>query len=149
MLTEHITNYENKDFDKFINIQILIDGIYFLEKEEDRTFKMNLRYSDFEIFQDAKMDILRPKIEEKTKKYIIKQIKENCHNTVEIARKYNIPVKNMLYCYFINNRIDNIELIWSSSSIKEFNYIPVKHYLDYNDDFVLLKVKGLKLKKKL
>jgi hypothetical protein len=149
MLTEHITNYENKDFDKFINIQILIDGIYFLEKEEDRTFKMNLRYSDFEIFQDAKMDILRHKIEEKTKKYIIKQIKENCHNTVEIARKYNIPVKNMLYCYFINNRIDNIELIWSSSSIKEFNYIPVKHYLDYNDDFVLLKVKGLKLKKKL
>ncbi len=149
MLTEHITNYENKDFDKFINIQILIDGIYFLEKEEDKTFKMNIKYSDFELFQDSTMEILKVKIEEKLKKYIIYKIKENCKNTVELARRYDLPVKNILYCYFINNRIDNIEIIWSSSAIKEFKYIPVKHYIDYDDDSVLLKVKGLKLKKKL
>ncbi len=149
MLTEHITNYENKDFAKFIEIQILIEGIYFLEKDEDKTFKMNLKYDDFELFQDSTMDILKVKIEEKLKKYIILKIKENCKNTVELARKYDLPVKNILYCYFINNRIDNIEIIWSSSSIKEFKYIPVKHYIDYNDDSVLLKVKGLKLKKKL
>lgn len=149
MLTEHITNYENKDFDKFIPIQILIEGIYFIENEEDKTYKMNIKYSDFELFQDSTMDILKPKIEEKLKKYIILKIKENCKNTVELSRKYNIPIKKILYCYFINNRIDNLEIIWSSSSIKEFKYIPVKHYIEYMDDFVLLKVKGLKLKKKL
>jgi hypothetical protein len=149
MLTEHITNYENKDFTKFIEIQILIEGIYFLEKDEDKTYKMNLKYDDFELFQDSTMDILKVKIEEKIKKYIINKIKENCKNTVELARKYDLPVKNILYCYFINNRIDNIEIIWSSSSIKEFKYVPVKHYLDYDDDSVLLKVKGIKLKKKL
>ncbi len=149
MLTDHITNYENKDFDKFIHIQILIEGIYFLENEDDKTFKINLKYSDFEVFQDSFMEMLKPKIEEKIKKYIIKKIKENCNNTVEFARKYDLPVKNILYCYFINNRIDNIDIIWSSSSIKEFKYIPIKHYIDYEDDSVLLKVKGLKLKKKL
>ena len=35
MITEHITNYENRDFDNFLNIQIYIQGFIFLESEEE------------------------------------------------------------------------------------------------------------------
>lgn len=76
-------------------------------------------------------------------------MKEKCMNVVELARKLDIPVKHLLHCYFINNRIDNIDIIWTGSAIKEFKYIPIQHYLEYEDDSVLLKISGLKFKKKL
>lgn len=151
MFSDNITNYENKDFDKFIEIKIYIQGIYFFEKEEDKHFIIHYKRSDFELFRGSMMNILKDKIEEKTKKYIITKIKENHTNIIELSHKYNVPVKNLLYCYFINNRIDNIDIIWSSSAMKEFNYIPVNHYLDHeeDDDSIYLKVKGIKLKKKI
>lgn len=149
MFSDNITSFENKDFDKFIEIKIYVQGIYFFENEEDKNFKINIKFSDFELFKDSKMNCLKDIIEEKTKKYIINKIKNSNCNIIELSRKYNIPVKNLLYCYFINNRIDNIDIIWASSAIKEFNYIPVNHYLEYEDDSILLKVNGIKLKKKI
>ncbi len=149
MFADNITNFENKDFDKFIEIKIYIQGIYFFEKEEDKNFSLNIKYSDFKLFKDSLMSSLKEKIEEKVKKYIIHKIKEKDVNIVQLSRKYNIPVKNLLYCYFINNRIDNIDIIWASSAIKEFTYIPINHYLQYEDDSIYLKIKGIKLKKKI
>jgi hypothetical protein len=46
-----------------------------------------------------------------------------------------------------NLPIDNIEIIWSSSSIKEFKYVPIKHYLEYEEDTLNLKTKKFKFKK--
>jgi hypothetical protein len=37
-------------------------------------------------------------------------MKEKCVNIVELSRRLNIPVKHILHCYFINNRIENIEI---------------------------------------
>ena len=64
-----------------------------------------------------------------------------------MSRENKIPIKNILYSYFINNRIDNIEIIWSPSSDKEFKYVPVKHYLENEDDTLYLKTKKFKFKK--
>jgi hypothetical protein len=64
-----------------------------------------------------------------------------------MSRKNSIPIKNILYTIFINNRIDNIDIIWSSSSIKEFKYVPIKHYLEYEEDTLNLKTKKFKFKK--
>ncbi len=149
MITEHITNYENRDFEKFITVQIYIHGFVFLETEEERNFKMTIPLNEMENYQSGKMNIFKPLIEEKVKRYMIQKMKEKCMNVVELARKLDIPVKHLLHCYFINNRIDNIDIIWTGSAIKEFKYIPIQHYLEYEDDSVLLKISGLKFKKKL
>ncbi len=149
MITEHVSNYENRDFDNFLNIQIYIQGFIFLENEEDRNFKITLPYNDIEIYRMEKIEILKPMIEEKVKKYLVEKIKEKCNNVVEWSRRLDIPVQHILHCYFINNRIDNIDIIWGGSAIKEFTYIPIRHYLDYKDDFILLKIKSFKFKRKL
>lgn len=138
-----------KDFYKYININIYIDGLFLLENEEDKLYSLKIDLSDFENHKRENCDFLKPVIEEKIKKYIIKKIKEQNINVIELGRKNNIPVKNILYTIFINNRIDNIDIIWSSSSIKEFKYVPVKHYLDYEEDTLNLKTKKFKFKKAL
>ena len=51
--------------------------------------------------------------------------------------------------FFINNRIDSIEIIWSGSSIKEFDYVPASHYIKYQDDLLILKTKKFKFTKVL
>jgi len=142
-----INSVNNKDFNKFLKLNIYINGLFLIDKEEDKTFTLNLNISDFENYKKENCDIFRLFIEEKIKKYIVKKIKENCINIVELSRKYNIPIKNILYSIFINNRIDNIEIIWSSSSIKEFRYVPIKHYLDFEEDTLYLKTKKFKFKK--
>jgi len=140
-------SFFNRDFTKFIKINIFINGLFLIEKEEDKLFSINLNIYEFENYKKENCDIIRTYIEEKIKKYIIIKIKENCNNIIEISRKYNVPIKNILYSYFINNRIDNIEIIWSSSSIKEFRYVPIKHYLDYEEEDLYLKTKKFKFKK--
>jgi len=142
-----INSVNNKDFNKFLKLNIYINGLFLIDKEEDKIFTLNLNISDFENYKKENCDIFRLFIEEKIKKYIVKKIKENCINIVELSRKYNIPIKNILYSIFINNRIDNIEIIWSPSSIKEFRYVPIKHYLDFEEDTIYLKTKKFKFKK--
>jgi hypothetical protein len=142
-----ISSNNNKDFNKFLKLNIYINGLFLIDNEEDKLFTLNLNMSDFENYKKENCDIFREYIEEKIKKYVVKKIKENCKNIVELSRKYNVPIKNILYSFFINNRIDNIEIIWSSSSIKEFRYVPIKHYLDCEEDTLYLKTKKFKFKK--
>jgi hypothetical protein len=146
---ENISNYENKDFDNFITLQIYIQGFIFFETEEEKNYKMTIPIYELQSYRDDNMDVLKPIIEEKVKKYIILKIKEKCGNTVEFSRKFKIPIKHILHCYFINNRIDNIEIIWSGGAIKEFSYVPIRHYLEYKDDSILLKTRGLKFRRKV
>jgi len=143
----NIFNSDKKDFDKFININIYINGLFLLEKEEDKSIILKINLSNFENHKKDNIDVFKNYIEEKVKKHIVKKIKENSINIVEMSRKYKIPIKNILYSTFINNRIDNIDIIWSSSTIKEFKYVPIKHYLDYEEDSLNLRTKKFKFKK--
>jgi hypothetical protein len=136
-----------KDFDKFVNVSIYINGLFLIEKEEDKILSLKINVSNFENHKRDNCEVFRIFIEEKIKKYLIKKIKENCNNIVQLSRSKRIPIKNILYSYFTNNRVDNIEIIWSSSSIKEFKYVPIKHYLDYQEDNLILKTKKFKFKK--
>lgn len=138
---------DNKDFDKFINVNIYINGLFLLDKEEDKHIKLKINLSNFENHRKENCDIFKPYIEEKIKKYIVQKIKENNTNIIEIGRKNSIPIKNILYTIFINNRIDNIDIIWGSSTIKEFKYVPIRHYLEYEEDTLNLKTKKFKFKK--
>jgi len=143
----NIFNSDKKDFDKFININIYINGLFLLEKEEDKSIILKINLSNFENHKKDNIDVFKNYIKEKVKKHIVKKIKENSINIVEMSRKYKIPIKNILYSTFINNRIDNIDIIWSSSTIKEFKYVPIKHYLDYEEDSLNLRTKKFKFKK--
>jgi hypothetical protein len=143
----NIFDSDNKDFDKFININVYINGLFLIENEEDKEVSLKINLSNFESHKKDNIDIFKNYIEDKVKKHIVKKIKEHSINIVEMSRKQNIPVKNILYSTFINNRIDNIEIIWSSSSIKEFKYVPIKHYLDYEEDSLNLRTKKFKFKK--
>ena len=60
-----------------------------------------------------------------------------------MSKKNNISLHNIVQCLFINNKIDNILIEWSSSSLKEFLYVPNKHYLIYFEEQQdhLLKIK--------
>ena len=137
----------NKDFDKYININIYIDGLFLIEKEEDKKLTVKINLSNFINNKKEKCKIFRDYVEDKIKKYIILKIKENCKNIVDLNKKYGISIKNILHSYFINNRIDNIEVIWSGSAIKEFEYVPIKHYIEYQEDELYLKTKKFKFKK--
>lgn len=136
-----------KDFDKFININIYVNGLFLINNDEDKLINLKINMANFQNYKKENCDIFKSYIEEKIKKYIVKKIKDNCNNIIEMSRNYKIPVKNILYSIFINNRIDNIEIIWSSSSIKEFKYVPIKHYIDYEEDALFLKTKNFKFKK--
>jgi hypothetical protein len=138
---------DNKDFDKFINVNIYINGLFLIDKEEDKLIKFKINISNFENHKKESCDTIRQYIEEKIKKYIVKKIKENCSNIIKISRDHKIPIKNILYSIFINNRIDNIDIIWSPSAIKEFRYVPIKHYLEFEEDSLYLKTKKFKFKK--
>jgi hypothetical protein len=86
---------DNKDFDKFINVNIYINGLFLINKEEDKTFKLKLNMNHFENNKKENCDVFKPFLEEKIKKYIIKKIKENKQNIIEMSKQFNIPVKNI------------------------------------------------------
>ena len=136
-----------KNFDKFININIYINNFFLIDNEDEKFLNLKINISNFEYCKENKCNILKIYIEDKVKKYLIQKIKEKCNNLVDISKKFKIPIKNILYSYFINNRIDNIEIIWSSSAIKEFEYVPIDHYLNYQDDILYLKTKKFKFLK--
>ena len=134
--------YSN-DFDRFINISIFIYGINLLN--DNNFLKMNMKISiqDIQKYENEYFDIFREKIENEVKKFIVKNIKEQTHNIVEMSKKNNISLHNIVQCLFINNKIDNILIEWSSSSLKEFLYVPNKHYLIYFEDDLMLKTKKI------
>lgn len=143
-----INTFNNeKDFDKFININIYINGLFLIENDEDKLMTLKINMASFQNYKKENCDIFKAYIEEKIKKHIVKKIKENCNNLVVMSRTNKVPIKNILYSNFINNRIDNIEIIWSASAIKEFKYVPIKHYIEYEEDTLYLKTKKFKFKK--
>jgi hypothetical protein len=138
---------DEKDFDKFMNVQIYINGLFLIENEVDKLMPLKINISNFQNYKKDNCEVFRNYVEEKVKKHIIMMIKKNCTNVIEISKKHGIPVKNVIYSLFINNRIDNIEIIWSGSALKEFKYVPINHYLDYHEDTLYLKTKKFKFKK--
>ena len=138
---------DERDFDKFMNVQIYINGLFLIENEEDKLMPLKINISNFQNYKKETCEVFRNYVEEKVKKHIILVIKSKCKNVIEISKKHSIPVKNVIYSLFINNRIDNIEIIWSGSALKEFKYVPIHHYLDYHEDTLYLKTKKFKFKK--
>ena len=138
---------DDKDFDKYINVNIYVNGLFLIENEEDKMLSLKINISNFENYKKENCDVFRPFIEEKIKKHIVLIIKEKCKNIVELSKKNSIPIKNILYSLFINNRIDNIEILWSGSALKEFKYIPITHYLEHHEDSLYLRTKKFKFKK--
>lgn len=138
---------DNKDFEHFINVIIYINGMLLIEKEEDKILKIKLNLSNFKNYKHSKCNVFKTFLEDSIKKYVIKKIKENNLNIIELSKKYNISVKNILYTIFINNRIDNIDILWHNSSLKEFEYIPVNYYMSHNIDILYLKIHKFKFKK--
>ena len=134
--------YSN-DFDRFINLTIYIYGINLLN--DNNYIKMNMKISiqDIKKFEHENFEVFKDKIENEVKKFIVKNIKEKSQNIVEISKNNNIQLNNIVKCIFINNKIDNISIEWSSSSLKEFLYVPNKHYLIYFEDDLLLKTKKI------
>ena len=137
---------ENKGFDRFIDINIYIYGLFILD-DDDILLNLKLNTSEFKDHENENFIIFKDYIENEVRKYIITKIKEKCKNVVEISVKYNIPVQNILDCIFINNKINNIEIQWSSSSLKEFLYVPIKHYIDYHENNLILKTEDFKFNK--
>jgi hypothetical protein len=143
----NIFDKDDKDFDKFINVKVYINGLFLIDNEDDKLFSLKINISNFLEHKRDNCEVFRTYIEEKIKKYIILKIKEKSSNVIEMSKKYKIPIKNILYSLFINNRIDNIDIIWSGSSLKEFQYIPISHYINYQEDTLYLKTKKFKFKK--
>lgn len=134
--------YSN-DFDRFINLTIYIYGINLLN--DNNYIKMNMKISiqDIKKFENENFEVFKDKIENEVKKFIVKNIKEKSQNIVELSKNNNIQLNNIVKCIFINNKINNISIEWSSSSLKEFLYVPNKHYLIYFEDDLLLKTKKI------
>ena len=134
--------YSN-DFDRFINITIFIYGINFINN--NNYIKMNTKISieDIKKHENNNFDIFREKIENEVKKFIVHNLKETSKNIIQISKDNNILLKNIVQVLFINNKIENIHIEWSSSSLKEFLYVPNKHYLLYFEDDLLLKTKKI------
>ena len=133
----------SNDFDKFINLTIYIYGINLLNDNEDNVMDMKISIQDIKKNKNTTFDIFRKKIENEVKKFIVTKLKENCTNIVDISKNNNISLHNIVQCLFINNKIDNIFIEWSSSSLKEFLYVPNNHYLIYFEDNILLKTKKI------
>lgn len=134
--------YSN-DFDRFINISIYIYGLNLLKNCDYIKMNMKISVQDLKQNENEYFDIFRLKIENEVKKFIVHTIKEQKQNIIEMSKKNNISLHNIVQCLFINNKIDNILIEWSSSSLKEFLYVPNKHYLIYFEDDLMLKTKKI------
>ena len=135
--------YSN-DFDRFINITIYIFGINLLNNDENFNMNMKISTEDIKKYKNNFFEVFREKIENEVKKFIVKKIKESYINVIDISKKNNISLNNIVQCIFINNKIQNIHIEWSSSSLKEFLYVPNKHYLIYFEDNIFLKTSKIK-----
>jgi hypothetical protein len=135
-------SYTN-DFDRFINISVYIFGVQFLQ-EDDMKMDIQLHVEDLKNNKNKTFEVFREKIELNVKKYIVEKIKKNTSNIIEISKKFNVPIFSIVQCIFINNKIDHLQIEWSSSALKEFFYVPNHHYLTYFEDNLTLKVNKIK-----
>ena len=87
---------DNKDFEHFINVIIYINGMLLIEKEEDKILKIKLNLSNFKNYKHSKCNVFKTFLEDSIKKYVIKKIKENNLNIIELSKKYNISVKKYI-----------------------------------------------------
>ena len=134
--------YSN-DFDRFINISIYIYGLNLLNNCDYIKMNMKISVQDLKKNENEYFEIFRFKIENEVKKFIVHTIKDQKQNIIELSKENNISLHNIVQCLFINNKIDNILIEWSSSSLKEFLYVPIKHYLIYFEDDLMLKTKKI------
>ena len=131
-------------FEKYINININVECLFLIEKRQDIEFSIQVDLNKFNNTDNGTCEILKEEIESQTKRYIIKKIKENVSNVVQVSERYGTPVKNILFALFLNEKLSNIQLIWSSSSIKEFRYVPTRHYIDNQEDSLNLRLNNIK-----
>ena len=134
--------YSN-DFDRFINISIYIYGLNLLNNCDYIKMNMKISVQDLKQNENEYFETFRFKIENEVKKFIVHTIKDQKQNIIELSKENNISLHNIVQCLFINNKIDNILIEWSSSSLKEFLYVPIKHYLIYFEDDLMLKTKKI------
>jgi len=131
-------------FEKYINININVECLFLIENRQDIEFSIQVDLNKFNNMDNDTCEILKEEIESETKRYIIKKIKENVSNVVQVSERYGTPVKNILFALFLNENLSNIQLIWSSSSIKEFRYVPTRHYIDNPEDSLNLRLNNIK-----
>ncbi len=132
-----------KDFEENILVHIYYNHILLFD-ENEKYFQIKLNVSEFENYSNETCQIFQYKIENIIKDDLINKLKSKIDNVVKISRLHKIPVKNILQTLFINNSSQNIEIIWSPSALKEFQYVPTKHYIQHKDDSLVLKVKSIK-----
>ncbi len=136
------------DFEQHILVHIYYDGIILLD-ESEKYFQIKLNLNEFHQYMDETCDVLKYKIEQEMRTDLIRKLKSKIQNVVSISRSFKIPVKHVLHTLFMNNRANNIEIMWSPSALKEFKYVPMKHYITYRDDSLTLNVKGIKFSNKV
>lgn len=132
------------DFEQNVIVHVYYDGIVLFD-EEDKHFEMKLSMRDFQgnSHKDT-CELLKYQIEKRVKEDLVKKLRSKIDNVVVVSRKTGIPVKYLLNTYFLNNRHQQIEIIWSPSAIKEFTYVPLQHYITYQEDSLILKIRDIK-----
>jgi hypothetical protein len=131
------------DFEQNVIVHVYYDGIVLFD-EEDKYFEMKLNMRDFHGVHKDTCQLLKYRIEQKVKEDLVKKLRSKIDNVVRVSRKTGIPVKYLLNTYFLNNRHQQIEIIWSPSAIKEFTYVPLQHYITHQEDSLILKIRDIK-----
>jgi hypothetical protein len=138
------------DFEQNVIVHIYYDGIVLFD-EKDKYFEMKLNVRDFRPTYPNHHDyiketcqLLKYQIERRVKEDLITKLRNKIDNVVRVSRETGIPVKYLLNTFFLNNRHQQIEIIWSPSAIKEFTYVPLQHYLTYQEDSLTLKIRDIK-----
>ena len=138
----HIHSH-NHDFEEYVMVHIYLDGIVLFESQEERYCTIRLSLNEVEGWREEKCEILRHTIEDRFKVSLAERLRSKIQNVVETSRKYDLPVKRIIQTYFINQRYDHMKIEWSPSAKKEFQYVPMKHYLENRQDSLILKVQSV------
>ncbi len=131
------------DFEQNVIVHIYYDGIILFD-EKDKYFEMRLNMNEFRNYMTDTCQLLKYQIEKRVKEDLITKLRQKIDNVVRVSRETGIPVKYLLNTYFLNNRHQQIEIIWAPSAIKEFTYVPLHHYITQQEDSLILKIRDIK-----
>ncbi len=131
------------DFEQNVIVHIYYDGIILFD-EKDKYFEMRLNMNEFRNYMTDTCQLLKYQIEKRVKEDLITKLRQKIDNVVRVSRETGIPVKYLLNTYFLNNRHQQIEIIWAPSAIKEFTYVPLHHYITHQEDSLILKIRDIK-----